>query len=138
MNKEDVVKTLFELDGIEPGVTSLAWNQLEEEKPEIFKDFYAKLILEESSSTSNQLLEQQKDLENFLACLDDPLHFIEEDFQHIPGTSWSPSAGQMKLRTSTKHMQFPCNFQFLSHAPEVRVLSFFLQLTFYPGETPFR
>ncbi|KAJ6976772.1 hypothetical protein NC653_028824 [Populus alba x Populus x berolinensis] len=97
MNKEDVVKTLFELDGIEPGVTSLAWNQLEEEKPEIFKDFYAKLILEESSSTSNQLLEQQKDLENFLACLDDPLHFIEEDFQHIPGTSWSPSAGQMKL-----------------------------------------
>ncbi|KAG6753700.1 hypothetical protein POTOM_041697 [Populus tomentosa] len=97
MNKEDVVKTLFELDGIDPGVTSLAWNQLEEEKPEIFKDFYAKLILEESSSTSNQLLEQQKDLENFLACLDDPLDFIEEDFQHIPGTSWSPSAGQMKL-----------------------------------------
>eukprot|EP00258_Populus_trichocarpa_P021615 XP_024437634.1 uncharacterized protein LOC7493183 isoform X6 [Populus trichocarpa] len=74
-----------------------AWNQLEEEKPEIFKDFYTKLILEEPSSTSNQLLEQQNDLENFLACLDDPLAFLEEDFQHIPGTSWSPSAGQMKL-----------------------------------------
>eukprot|EP00258_Populus_trichocarpa_P021611 XP_024437630.1 uncharacterized protein LOC7493183 isoform X3 [Populus trichocarpa] len=97
MNKEDVVKTLFELDGIDPAVTSLAWNQLEEEKPEIFKDFYTKLILEEPSSTSNQLLEQQNDLENFLACLDDPLAFLEEDFQHIPGTSWSPSAGQMKL-----------------------------------------
>ncbi|XP_011001885.1 PREDICTED: uncharacterized protein LOC105109015 [Populus euphratica] len=97
MNKEDMVKTLFELDGIDPGVTSLAWNQLEEEKPEIFKDFYAKLILEEPSSTSNQLLEQQKDLENFLACLDDPLAFIEEDFQHIPGTRWSTSVGQMKL-----------------------------------------
>ena len=63
----------------------IAWNQLEEEKPEIFKDFYAKLILEESSSTFNQLLEQQKDIENFLACLDDPLDFIEEDFQQIPG-----------------------------------------------------
>lgn len=63
----------------------IAWNQLEEEKPEIFKDFYTKLILEEPSSTSNQLLEQQNDLENFLACLDDPLAFIEEDFQHIPG-----------------------------------------------------
>ncbi|KAL9372181.1 hypothetical protein Peur_034425 [Populus x canadensis] len=62
----------------------LPWNQLEEEKPEIFKEFYAKLILEEPSSTSNQLLEQKNELENFLACLDDPLAFIEEDFQHIP------------------------------------------------------
>ncbi|KAB5531649.1 hypothetical protein DKX38_018319 [Salix brachista] len=84
MNKEDVVKTLFQLDGIDPSVTTLAWNQLEEERPEIFKDFYAKLILEEPSSTCNQLLEQQDDLENLLACLDDPFASIDQDFQHIP------------------------------------------------------
>ncbi|KAJ6672819.1 HISTIDINE-TRNA LIGASE [Salix viminalis] len=84
MNKEDVVKTLFQLDGIDPSVTTLAWNQLEEERPEIFKDFYSKLILEEPSCTSNQLLEQQDDLENLLAYLDDPFASIEQDFQHIP------------------------------------------------------
>ncbi|KAF9671147.1 hypothetical protein SADUNF_Sadunf12G0017300 [Salix dunnii] len=83
MNKEDVVKTLFQLDGIDPSVTTLAWKQLEEEKPEIFKDFYAMLILEEPSSTSNQLLDKQNDLENLLACLDDPLASIELDFQHV-------------------------------------------------------
>ncbi|KAB5531647.1 hypothetical protein DKX38_018317 [Salix brachista] len=91
MNKEDVVKTLFQLDGIDPSVTTLAWNQLEEERPEIFKDFCAKLILEEPSSTSNQLLEQQDDLENLLAYLDDPFASIEQDFQHIP-ESWFLSA----------------------------------------------
>jgi hypothetical protein len=83
MNPQILVCSLF--NGSDIFFHDIAWNQLEEEKPEIFKDFYTKLILEEPSSTSNQLLEQQNDLENFLACLDDPLAFIEEDFQHIPG-----------------------------------------------------
>ncbi|KAJ6748827.1 hypothetical protein OIU79_029833 [Salix purpurea] len=46
--------------------------------------FTRSLILEEPGSTCNQLLEQQDDLENLLAYLDDPFASIEQDFQHIP------------------------------------------------------
>ncbi|XP_002973960.2 uncharacterized protein LOC9656016 [Selaginella moellendorffii] len=59
MNQTEVINTLLNQAKIEPGFTSLVWQKLEEQNPDFFKAYYARLKLKKHIMTFNHLLEQQ-------------------------------------------------------------------------------
>lgn len=58
MNQREVVSILQQQAKIEPGFTGLVWQKLEEQNPDFFKAYYARLRLKDQIVVFNQLLEQ--------------------------------------------------------------------------------
>jgi len=59
MNHREVVAILQQQAKIEPGFTGLVWQKLEEQNPDFFKAYYARLRLKDQIVVFNQLLEEQ-------------------------------------------------------------------------------
>ncbi|KAH6813854.1 hypothetical protein C2S51_022872 [Perilla frutescens var. frutescens] len=62
MNKKEVINTLIIQGNIEPCITELVWQRLEEENQEFFKAYYLKLLVKEQIMEFNRLLSEQVDL----------------------------------------------------------------------------
>ncbi|XP_031099637.1 uncharacterized protein LOC116003838 [Ipomoea triloba] len=56
MSREEVVNNLFVHDNIEPSITELVWQKLEDENQEIFQAYFLKLMVKEQILKFNQLL----------------------------------------------------------------------------------
>lgn len=84
MNKDEVVKTLFEQARIQPGFTSIVWNRLEQENAGFFKAYYTKLVLKKQIAKFNELLENHHNLLRYAAPLEAPLAPMQEGIQHMP------------------------------------------------------
>ncbi|XP_011001876.1 PREDICTED: uncharacterized protein LOC105109011 isoform X1 [Populus euphratica] len=84
LDKDEVVKTLFEQARIQPDFTRIVWNILEQENAEFFKAYCTKLILKKQISMFNELLEKHHHLLNYAAPLEYPLAPMQEGIQHMP------------------------------------------------------
>ncbi|XP_061956482.1 uncharacterized protein LOC133678241 isoform X1 [Populus nigra] len=84
LDKDEVVKTLFEQARIQPDFTRIVWNRLEQENAEFFKAYCIKLILKKQISVFNELLEKHHHLLNYAAPLEYPLAPMQEGIQHMP------------------------------------------------------
>ncbi|KAJ6881524.1 hypothetical protein NC651_028192 [Populus alba x Populus x berolinensis] len=84
LDKDEVVKTLFEQARIQPDFTRIVWNRLEQENAEFFKAYCTMLILKKQISVFNELLEKQHHLLNYAAPLEYPLAPMQEGIQHMP------------------------------------------------------
>lgn len=84
LDKDEVVKTLFEQARIQPDFTRIVWNRLEQENAEFFKAYCIKLILKKQISVFNELLEKHHHLLNYAAPLENPLAPMQEGIQHMP------------------------------------------------------
>ncbi|XP_042042701.1 uncharacterized protein LOC121787925 isoform X1 [Salvia splendens] len=62
MNKIEVVNALVVQSNIEPCVTELVWERLEDKNQEFFKAYYLKLLVKEQILEFNRLLSEQADL----------------------------------------------------------------------------
>ncbi|CAI9108167.1 OLC1v1007713C3 [Oldenlandia corymbosa var. corymbosa] len=62
MNQKEVVNTLYIQDNIEPHVTELVWQKLEEENPDFFRAYYLRLTVKEQIMEFNKLLSEQVQL----------------------------------------------------------------------------
>ncbi|KAL1565714.1 hypothetical protein AAHA92_01406 [Salvia divinorum] len=62
MNKKEVVNALIVQGNIEPCVTELVWQRLEDRNQEFFKAYYLKLLVKEQIMEFNRLLSEQADL----------------------------------------------------------------------------
>ncbi|XP_027060734.2 uncharacterized protein [Coffea arabica] len=62
MNQREVMNTLFIHDNIEPHVTEIVWQKLEEENQEFFKAYYLRLMVKEQIMEFNKLLAEQVEL----------------------------------------------------------------------------
>ncbi|KAL7124484.1 hypothetical protein ABFS83_14G051600 [Erythranthe nasuta] len=62
MNKKEVVNTLIVQDNIQPCITELVWQRLEEENQEFFKAYYLKLLVKDQILEFNRLLSEQVEL----------------------------------------------------------------------------
>ncbi|XP_047967906.1 uncharacterized protein LOC125211974 [Salvia hispanica] len=62
MNKKEVVNALSVQGNIEPCVTELVWQRLEDKNQEFFKAYYLKLLVKEQILEFNRLLSEQADL----------------------------------------------------------------------------
>jgi len=58
MNQREVVSILQQQAKIEPGFTGLVWQKLEEQNPDFFKAYYARLRLKDQIVVFNQLAER--------------------------------------------------------------------------------
>ncbi|KAL3624399.1 hypothetical protein CASFOL_031067 [Castilleja foliolosa] len=59
MNRDEVVKTLFNRARIDPAFTTLVWQKLEEENADFFRAYYIRLKLKKQIVLFNNLLEHQ-------------------------------------------------------------------------------
>lgn len=62
MNKKEVINALIIQDNIEPCITELVWQRLEEENQEFFKAYYLKLLVKDQIMEFNKLLSEQVEL----------------------------------------------------------------------------
>ncbi|KAL3616367.1 hypothetical protein CASFOL_039757 [Castilleja foliolosa] len=62
MNKKEVMNTLIVRDNIEPCITELVWQRLEEENHEFFKAYYLKVLVKDQIMEFNRLLSEQVEL----------------------------------------------------------------------------
>ncbi|KAL3529782.1 hypothetical protein ACH5RR_009104 [Cinchona calisaya] len=62
MNQKEVVNTLYIQDNIQPHVTELVWQKLEEENQQFFKAYYLRLMVKEQIMEFNKLLSEQVEL----------------------------------------------------------------------------
>ncbi|XP_057781118.1 uncharacterized protein LOC130999576 [Salvia miltiorrhiza] len=62
MNKKEVINALIVQGNIEPCITELVWQRLEEENQEFFKAYYLKLLVKEQIMEFNRLLSEQVEL----------------------------------------------------------------------------
>ncbi|XP_073014871.1 uncharacterized protein [Primulina eburnea] len=62
MDKKEVISTLIIHDNIEPCLTELVWQRLEEENQEFFKAYYLKLLVKDQIMEFNRLLSEQVEL----------------------------------------------------------------------------
>ena len=58
LNQREVVQILHEQAKIEPGFTGLVWQKLEEQNPDFFQAYYARLIVKEQLVVFNQFAAQ--------------------------------------------------------------------------------
>ena len=56
LNQREVVQILHEQAKIEPGFTGLVWQKLEEQNPDFFQAYYARLTVKEQLVTFNQFV----------------------------------------------------------------------------------
>lgn len=62
MSQEEAANTLFIQKNIEPRITELVWQRLEQQNQEFFKAYYLKLMVKEQIVVFNKLLAEQVDL----------------------------------------------------------------------------
>ncbi|KAL8484279.1 hypothetical protein ACS0TY_026821 [Phlomoides rotata] len=62
MNKKEVINALIIQDNIEPCITELVWQRLEEENQDFFKAYYLKLLVKDQIMEFNRLLSEQVEL----------------------------------------------------------------------------
>lgn len=62
MDKKEVINTLIIHDNIDPRVTELVWQRLEEENQDFFKAYYLKLLVKDQIVEFNRLLSEQVEL----------------------------------------------------------------------------
>lgn len=64
MSKKEVVNALFVQEKIEPKITELVWQKLEEENQEFFQAYYLRLLVKEQIMEFNNLLARQVELKH--------------------------------------------------------------------------
>ncbi|XP_042015252.1 uncharacterized protein LOC121763321 [Salvia splendens] len=62
MNKKEVINDLIVQGNVEPCITELVWQRLEDENQDFFKAYYLKLLVKEQIMEFNRLLSEQVDL----------------------------------------------------------------------------
>ncbi|KAH7288563.1 hypothetical protein KP509_31G031700 [Ceratopteris richardii] len=88
MNRTEVISTLLNQANIEPGFTGLVWQKLEEQNPDFFKAYYARLKLKRQIMLFNQFLEQHAHLTQKMRTIKAPLPALQNGMHppvhHMP------------------------------------------------------
>ncbi|KAM7472299.1 hypothetical protein LguiA_010482 [Lonicera macranthoides] len=84
MNKDEVVKTLFNRARIDTGFTTLVWQKLEEENADFFRAYYIRLKLKKQIILFNHLLEHQYHLMKYRVPPKVPLAPIQNGIHPMP------------------------------------------------------
>lgn len=101
MNREEAVNILLNQARIEPGITNLIWQKLEEENADFFKAYYIRLKLKRQITMFNKLLEQQYHLMESHAAPKVPLTPMQNGIPLVPGYHML----QQPLMSSAGHPQ---------------------------------
>ncbi|XP_059456627.1 uncharacterized protein LOC132186655 [Corylus avellana] len=84
MNRDEVINTVLCHLGIEPRVTTLVWQMLEEENAGFFKAYYTMLKLKQQIHLFNNLLGKQYQLMKFSATEKVPSAPMQDEIHHKP------------------------------------------------------
>ncbi|KAK3218999.1 hypothetical protein Dsin_012969 [Dipteronia sinensis] len=88
MNREEAVNTLLAQARVEPGITNLIWQKLEEENADFFKAYYIRLKLKRQITMFNKLLEQQYLLMESHGPQKVPLASMQNGSHQMPATGY--------------------------------------------------